>query len=79
MRAVVVNGPARPGCKGADAVISDVDGALAAAYGMRSPRGGGAPVGYAVVDRAGAIRYRTLDPAVADQLSEVGTMVDALP
>lgn len=77
--AVVVSGSASPGCEGADALVSDPDGALAAAYGMRSPRGGGPPVGYAVVDRAGAVRYRTLDPAVADELSEVRTMVDALP
>ena len=57
---------------------SDPDGSVAEAYGMRSPRGGGPPVGYALVDAHGAIRYRTLDPDVADQLGEVGTMVGAL-
>ena len=77
--AVVVDGAGSHGCEAADAVVIDRDGALAAAYGMRSPRGGGPPVGYAVVDSTGAIRYRTLDPAVADELSEVRTMVDALP
>ena len=77
--AVVVSGPAAPGCEAADTLVSDPDGALAAAYGMRNPRSGGPPVGYAVVDSTGAIRYRTLDPAVADELSEVRTMVDALP
>ncbi len=77
--AVVVDGADTHSCEGADAVVNDRDGALAAAYGMRRPRGGGPPVGYAVVDSAGAIRYRTLDPAVADELSEVRTILDALP
>ncbi len=77
--AVVVDGAGTHSCEGADAVVNDADGALAAAYGMRRPRGGGTPVGYAVVDSAGAIRYRTLDPAVADELSEVRTILDALP
>ncbi len=76
--AVVVAGPPSGHCHVADAVVGDADGALAKAYGMRRPRGGGSPVGYAVVDAAGAIRYRTLDPAVAGQLSEVRTMVAAL-
>jgi alkyl hydroperoxide reductase subunit AhpC len=58
-------------------VLGDPDGAVAKAYGMRVPRGGGPPVGYAVVDAAGAIRYRTLDPAVAERLREVGTIVSA--
>ena len=77
--AVVVDGAGSHSCEGADAVVIDRDGTLAAAYGMRRPRGGGPPVGYAVVDGAGAIRYRTLDPAVADELSEVRTILDALP
>ncbi len=42
------------------------------------PPGGGAPVGYAVVDAAGAIRHRALDPDVAEQLDEVTTIVAAL-
>ena len=66
-------------CAGADAIVDDPDGVLAAAYGMRRPRGGGRPVGYAVADSAGTIRYRTLDPAVADELGEVRTILDALP
>lgn len=77
--AVVVKGAGTHSCDGADAVVNDPDGELAAAYGMRRPRGGGPPVGYAVVDGTGAIRYRTLDPTVADELSEVQTMLDALP
>jgi len=36
-------------------------------------------MGYAVVDAHGLIRYRTLDPAVADELDEVKTIVGATP
>ena len=77
--AVIVAEPASPSCEAAGAVVSDTEGAVAEAYGIRSPRGGGPPVGYAVVDQSGDIRYRTLDPEVADQLEEVSTIVAALP
>ncbi len=76
---VVVAGSAPGGCDVAGSVVGDPAGAVIEAYGMRRPRGGGRPVGYAVVDAAGAIRYRTLDPEVADQLGEVDTIVAALP
>ena len=66
-------------CDVAGAMVRDADATVARAYGMRRPSDGGPPVGYAVVDAAGAIRYRTLDPAVADQLGEVTTIVAALP
>lgn len=77
--ALVVGGTPSGGCDAAAAVVADPEGDLAEAYGMRRPRDGGPPVGYAVVDAAGDIRYRTLDPAVADRLDEVATMVAALP
>jgi hypothetical protein len=77
--AVVVAGEASASCDAAGAVVSDPEGAAAEAYGMRRPRGGGPPVGYAVIDASGDIRYRTLDPEVADQLEEVSTIVAALP
>jgi hypothetical protein len=77
--AVVVADPASASCEAAGAVVPDVKGAVAEAYGMRRPRGGGPPVGYAVVDASGDIRYRTLDPEVADQIEEVSTIVAALP
>lgn len=51
---------------------------LADGFGIRRPRGGGAPVGYAVVDERGQIRYRTLDPAVTSLLGEVETILGAL-
>ena len=77
--AIVVAGTPSGGCDAVAAVVPDPEGDLAEAYGMRRPRDGGPPVGYAVVDAAGDIRYRTLDPAVVDRLDEVRTMVAALP
>ena len=56
-----------------------VDATLADEFGLRNPREGGPPVGYAVVDRDGRIRYRTLDPAVATLLDEIDTIIGALP
>lgn len=72
--AVVVAGDA-PVCDGL-AVVSDA-GRLARAFGLRQPDDGGAPVGYAMVDEQGRIRYRTLDPTVADELDEVATILEA--
>jgi len=74
--AVSGSGPHR--CDGVE-TIDDAPVHLASAYGLARPRSGGEPLGYAVVDGAGRIRYRTLDPAVADNLAEVATIVRALP
>lgn len=71
---IVVSGPGR--CGGVP-TIADGSGRLAAAYGLRRPRDGGPPVGYAIVDRRGQVRYRTLDPSGAAGLSEVETIVAA--
>lgn len=48
--------------QGLSAVIPDKDGQIARAYGMNQPLDGGYPVGYALVDGDGFLRYRTLDP-----------------
>ena len=72
--AVVIAGAAIS-CTGASAV-EDPDGRIAVAFGMRTPRDHGPPVGYAVVDRQNRIRYRTLDPSL--DLDEVRTIVDAV-
>lgn len=50
----------------------------AEAYGLANPRDGGAPLGYAIIDRTGQIRYRTLDPVVATMFQEVETMLRAI-
>lgn len=73
---VVASGPAD--CAGVT-TVADPAGRLARAYGLRRPRSGDAPVGYAVIDRHGQIRYRTLDPTVVDHLDEVCTILRATP
>jgi hypothetical protein len=75
--AVASSGPVAP-CAGVT-MVTDAGGQLAAGYGMRQPVDRGPPVGYAVVDRLGRIRYRTLDPEVVAGLREVETMVRAVP
>ncbi len=74
--AVVVSGPGQ--CPVAT-TVSDPAARLSHAYGLRRPRGGGAPVGYAVVDSRGQVRYRTLDPSVAQDLSEIDTILGSTP
>lgn len=74
---VVVAGPAAP-CPSVREVVADTEGRLATEYEMRHPRGGGPPVGYEVVDDAGQIRYRTLDPEADARLDEVDTILGAL-
>ncbi|HVE45665.1 MAG TPA: hypothetical protein VNA57_02800 [Acidimicrobiales bacterium] len=76
---VAVVGPAATSSCTGVATVTDPAGSLARAFGMRRPRDGGPPVGYAVVDSHGLIRYRTLDPRVASALDEVETMVRATP
>jgi hypothetical protein len=71
---IVASGSGR--CAGVP-TLEDPTAGLARAYGLRTPRNGKAPVGYAVVDDQGRIRYRTLDPAMAEELDEVETMVEA--
>ena len=60
-------------------VVVDPTATYARRFGFEVPRDGGAPVGYAVVDSAQRIRYRTLDPHLAEGLDEVATIVEAAP
>ena len=63
----------------AGVVRSEVSVRTAAArYGLPEPRDAGAPLGYAIVDAEGRIRYRTLDPHASSLLGEVATMLRAL-
>ena len=61
---VLVTSDGRPPriTQGLSAVILDGDGRIARAYGLSQPLDGGYPVGYALVDSDGFLRYRTLDP-----------------
>lgn len=66
------------GCPPAVTVLEMAVGEAARRYGLATPRDGGVPSGYALVDRGGRIRYRTLDPVAPALLDEVATMVRAL-
>lgn len=59
--------------------LADPAGDLAAGFLMPKPRDGGPPVGYAIVDSDGMVRYRTLDPTTAKRLKEVETMLKVTP
>lgn len=59
--------------------VPDPKGSLAAAFGLRTPRDGGPAIGYALVDSRNMVRYVTLDPEVANNLSEVRTLIEAMP
>jgi len=48
--------------QGLDAIVADPEEAIVNAFGLHRPIDGGYPVGYALVDRDGHIRHRTLDP-----------------
>lgn len=50
-----------------------------ASFGIGPTRDGGPPVGYAIVDRNGLIRYRTLDPTYTERWAEVETVLGSLP
>ncbi len=75
---VVVSSGAAPVDLPVPAVV-DERGALARGFAMRVPRDGGPPVGYAVIDAHGAIRYRSLDPSITTShgFDEIQTIVDA--
>lgn len=75
----VVDSSALPVVPGPVPAVVDPSGRLASAYGMRRPLDGGPPVGYAVVDSSGRVRYATLDPGTADRLAEVSTILGATP
>ena len=51
---------------------------IATAVGMPQPRDGGAPVGYAVIDRDARVRYATLDPTYPEHAFEIDIIAGAL-
>lgn len=59
-------------------VVDDASGALRRTCRMRDTRDGGYPVGFAVVDAASHLRYRTLDPGMTVRWFELRTMVRAV-
>lgn len=76
---VLIVVPAAAGEAGPIPVVSDAGRDVALQLGIRQPRDGGFPVGYALVDSGGRVRYSTLDPEVTDHLDEIHTMLGAMP
>ncbi len=72
---IVVSGTPAP--VGTPTITVVVDPGLAASFHLDRPVDGGPPVGYAVIASSGLVPYETLDPAIADHLVEVQTMVGA--
>ena len=66
---------------GLDAIVPDPAHAIVDAYGLRLPRDGGYPIGYALVDRDGFIRHQTLDPHCIGMghSQEMRTLLRAIP
>ncbi len=59
--------------------VADPGGVLARAFGMPEPIDQAAPIGYVIIDSAGYIRYRTLDPEFMHHGQELRMMVEATP
>lgn len=76
--AVVVVGSGSPNCGAGVTTVDTASSGPASSFGLRQPAGDVEPTGYAIVDGAGQIRYRTLDPVAAALLDEVSTMVRGL-
>lgn len=68
----VPGGRRRPPVPGVLAVDAPV--AAAVAVGMHRPRDGGPPIGYALLDREGRVRYATLAPNYVGELAELETV-----
>jgi len=72
----VAGGDRRP--LGSGVLAVDAPAAAAAALGMPRPRDGGPPIGYALLDREGRVRYATLAPTYAGELAELETVAGGL-
>lgn len=59
-------------------LVAGAGGRIANAVGLPEPSDGGAPVGYAVLDRRGRVRYATLDPEYEEHGFEVEIIAGAL-
>ena len=59
-------------------VVADPQGRIPGRVGLREPVDGGFPVGYAVIDAAGRVRYATLDPTYLDHPFEIEVITEGL-
>jgi hypothetical protein len=58
--------------------VSDSDGGIAHAVGIGRPKDGGPPIGYAVLDRRGRVRYATIDPGWPRHGDEIELITEAV-
>lgn len=63
---------------GIDRIVRDEHGAIAEAFSMRRPIDTGYPVGYALVDASGFIRFRTLEPGYAGRAWEIRLILNEM-
>jgi hypothetical protein len=59
-------------------VVTAAGRRLAERLGLPTPKDGGAPVGYALLDERGRVRYATLDPTYLEHGFEFDIVVDAV-
>ena len=72
--ALVLPGPGRAEVS----VLADPAGDIARAVGMAAPKDGAPPIGYAVIDSTGRVRYATLDPTYLDNAFEIAVIAGAV-
>ncbi len=60
---------------GVKKILNDRDQAIARKFNFDTPTDGGYPVGYAVVDSKGFLRYRTLDPSYSQHRDGIETIL----
>lgn len=76
---VVTSDGSRPILQGGiQRFMTDADGSLATAFGLRSPIDGGPPVGYVLVDSHGNIRFRTLDSGFRERAWEIKLLLGGI-
>ncbi|MGH3666398.1 MAG: hypothetical protein ACRDU8_09995 [Egibacteraceae bacterium] len=75
---VVLVVPSRGAAQGPLPVLADPRGRIADSFGMPRPVDAGPPVGYALLDRQGRVRYRTLDPQYLAHRFELRPMLRAI-
>lgn len=78
VRLLVVQPGAPPSDQRDLTIVDDTSSAVRRTCRMRDTRDGGYPVGFAVIDAAGHLRYRTLDPGMTARWFELRTMVRAV-
>ena len=59
-------------------IATDADGSLATAAGLHRPIDGGYPMGYALIDSDGYLRFRTLDPGFEQRAWEINLLLKHL-